>query len=90
MIDIFLLINRIKPHTSFRGDYESGLMKMITIGMGKQRGADICHAMGMGRMAVETVLGIADGVQPASQHLELATTLSVRESTGPAPGRGGA
>ncbi|MFN8074106.1 MAG: LacI family DNA-binding transcriptional regulator [Kineosporiaceae bacterium] len=46
--------------------------------------------VGMGRMAVETVLGMADGVQPASQHLELATTLSVRESTGPAPGRGGA
>ncbi len=41
--------------------------------------------IGMGRMAVETVLGMADGVQPASRHLELATTLSVRDSTGPAP-----
>nr|SBO97869.1 Transcriptional regulator, LacI family [Nonomuraea gerenzanensis] len=41
--------------------------------------------MGMGRMAVETVLGMADGVQPASRHLQLATTLSVRDSTGPAP-----
>lgn len=40
---------------------------------------------GMGRMAVETVLGMADGVQPASRHLQLATTLSVRDSTGPAP-----
>jgi LacI family transcriptional regulator len=38
---------------------------------------------GMGRMAVETVLGMADGIQPASQHLQLATTLSVRDSTGP-------
>lgn len=56
--DGIVLINRIKPHTSFRGDYESGLMKMITIGMGKQRGADICHAMGMGRMA-ENIPAIA-------------------------------
>lgn len=39
---------------------------------------------GMGRMAVETVIGMAGGIQPASQHLELATTLSVRDSTGPA------
>ncbi|MEO3876323.1 LacI family DNA-binding transcriptional regulator [Nonomuraea sp. B12E4] len=40
---------------------------------------------GMGRMAVETVLAMADGTQPASQHLQLATTLSIRDSTGPAP-----
>lgn len=40
---------------------------------------------GMGRMAVEAVLAMADGVQPASRHLQLATTLSVRDSTGPAP-----
>ena len=39
--------------------------------------------VGMGRMAVETVLSMADGVQPASRHLQLATTLSVRDSTGP-------
>jgi LacI family transcriptional regulator len=41
--------------------------------------------IGMGRMAVETVLGMADGVQPASRHLQLATTLSIRDSTGPVP-----
>jgi LacI family transcriptional regulator len=41
--------------------------------------------VGMGRMAVETVLGMAGGVQPASRHLQLATTLSVRDSTGPVP-----
>ncbi|MGX7674531.1 LacI family DNA-binding transcriptional regulator [Plantactinospora sp. DSM 117369] len=40
---------------------------------------------GMGRMAVETVLAMADGVPPASRHLQLATTLSVRDSTGPPP-----
>lgn len=40
---------------------------------------------GMGRMAVETVLAMANGVQPASRHLQLATTLSVRDSTALAP-----
>jgi LacI family transcriptional regulator len=40
---------------------------------------------GMGRMAVETVLGMARGARPASRHLQLATVLTVRDSTGPAP-----
>ena len=44
--DGIILINRIKPHTSFRGKYESGLMKMMAIGLGKQRGAETCHAEG--------------------------------------------
>lgn len=43
--------------------------------------------LGMGRMAVETVLGMAAGVEPASRHVQLATTLMVRDSTAPAPGR---
>ncbi len=50
--DGIVIINRIKPHVAFRGPYESGLMKMITIGMGKQSGADICHELGFGQMAV--------------------------------------
>ena len=33
--DGIILFNRIKPHTSFRGPYESGLMKMMAIGLGK-------------------------------------------------------
>lgn len=40
---------------------------------------------GMGRMAVETVLAMADGVQPASRQVQLVTTLTVRDSTAPAP-----
>ena len=46
-----VIINRIKPHTSFRGPYESGLMKMIAIGLGKQKGAEICHELGIERMS---------------------------------------
>ncbi|MFC6906020.1 DUF362 domain-containing protein [Halalkalicoccus tibetensis] len=36
-------VNRIKPHTDFGGDVESGLSKMLVIGMGKQRGAKTAH-----------------------------------------------
>ncbi|MDK2903769.1 MAG: hypothetical protein PWQ93_1688 [Clostridiales bacterium] len=49
--DGIIIINRIKPHTAFRGIYESGLMKMITIGLGKQKGAETCHALGFKYMA---------------------------------------
>jgi hypothetical protein len=45
-----IITNRIKPHVCFRGPYESGLMKMITIGLGKQRGADFAHNLGFGHM----------------------------------------
>lgn len=41
--DGIILFNRIKPHTSFRGRYESGLMKMMAIGLGKQKGAESIH-----------------------------------------------
>ncbi|HSH34849.1 lactate racemase domain-containing protein [Schnuerera sp.] len=49
--DGIVVINRIKPHVGFRGPYESGLVKMITIGLGKQKGAEVCHNQGFGKMA---------------------------------------
>ena len=49
--DGVVLINRVKPHTSFRGSFESGLMKMMTIGLGSHRGATIAHAGGADRLA---------------------------------------
>jgi hypothetical protein len=39
-----LVINRVKTHTDFKGPYESGLMKMITIGLGKRVQAESIHA----------------------------------------------
>lgn len=48
--DAIILVNRIKPHTSFRGTYESGLMKMMAIGLAKQKGAETCHAEGFPKM----------------------------------------
>jgi len=41
--DAVLLANRVKPHTDFRGDVESGLAKMAVIGLGKHRGAESLH-----------------------------------------------
>ncbi|MGE5257490.1 MAG: lactate racemase domain-containing protein [Hyphomicrobiales bacterium] len=55
--DGIVVVNRIKPHVAFRGECESGLMKMIVIGMGKQMGADICHELGVGKMA-ENILSM--------------------------------
>jgi hypothetical protein len=37
------LVNRVKPHTDFKGSIESGLFKMMTIGLGKYRGAIQYH-----------------------------------------------
>ena len=36
-------LNRIKAHTDFNGSIESGLMKMMVIGLGKQQGANLYH-----------------------------------------------
>ncbi len=41
--DFVIVVNRIKPHTQFTGPIESGLMKMLLIGLGKHRGAEIYH-----------------------------------------------
>jgi hypothetical protein len=41
--DHVLVCGRVKPHTGFVGDIESGLMKMMLIGLGKHAGAKIYH-----------------------------------------------
>lgn len=41
--DGIIVVGRVKPHTDFKGQIESGLMKMITIGLGKQKGAEMIH-----------------------------------------------
>ncbi len=49
--DWIIPVGRIKPHTAFHGSIESGVQKMIVIGMGKQYGANICHSRGFGEMS---------------------------------------
>ena len=46
-----ILVCRVKPHTDFRGPYESGLMKMLAIGAGKHNGALAAHQAGVGVFA---------------------------------------
>lgn len=44
--EAIILVNRIKPHTDFRGDIESGLMKMACVGLGGFRAAQWVHRLG--------------------------------------------
>jgi hypothetical protein len=44
--DRFLPVNRVKPHTCFKGPVESGCMKMAVVGFGKQPGAALVHTCG--------------------------------------------
>ena len=41
--DGIVVVGRVKPHTDFKDKIESGLMKMIVIGLGKQKGAEMIH-----------------------------------------------
>ena len=41
--DGIIVIGRVKPHTDFKGRIESGLMKMMAVGLGKQKGAEMIH-----------------------------------------------
>jgi hypothetical protein len=55
--DGVLVVNRVKPHTSFHGPHESGLLKMLAVGVGRAKGAEMVHRLGWGAMveAVESI-----------------------------------
>lgn len=59
--DGVVLVNRIKTHTDFKGDIESGLMKMAAIGLGKQAQALVLHRHG--------VRGIRDLMKEVAHHV---------------------
>jgi hypothetical protein len=50
-----VLINRIKPHTDFTGGIESGLFKMLVIGLGNRTGAEYCHRLSVVRDMAEVL-----------------------------------
>ena len=72
---------RIKPHNAFRGPYESGVCKMMVVGLGKQKGAESVHSDGLGNMArnlpanAKVVVAFLDPVHIAahrrSQHIKI-------------------
>jgi hypothetical protein len=56
--DHVMVINRIKPHTAFTGAIESGLAKILTVGLGKAEGAKTIHQA-----------GLSEGIAIAAQYL---------------------
>ena len=74
--DWLIVMNRIKPHVCFRGPYESGLMKMITIGLGKQKGADIAHNLGFEHMHKH----VPEIAEKALEHLNVLCAVGLVEN----------
>jgi len=52
--DGIIAINRVKLHTIFRGDVESGLCKILAVGLGKHKGAQQIHKIGVAEIVVES------------------------------------
>ncbi|UCF92212.1 MAG: DUF2088 domain-containing protein [Desulfobacterales bacterium] len=50
--DHIVVINRVKPHTAFRSDVESGLCKILAVGCGRQKGASNMHKFDLGQTIV--------------------------------------
>ena len=49
--DGILVANRVKPHTSYSGPIESGMTKMLAVGLGRRQGAEFVHTQGVKAMA---------------------------------------
>jgi hypothetical protein len=60
--DHVFVVGRVKPHTGFVGDVESGLHKMMLIGLGKHEGAKIYHRAILDYSWLEIVRSVADSV----------------------------
>lgn len=63
--DGVIVVNRIKPHTDFHGEIESGLLKMLAVGLGKHRGASVLHSAGfdkLGQSIIDTAQVILNKV----------------------------
>jgi hypothetical protein len=60
--DHLVIINRVKPHTVFRGPIESGLCKMLTVGCGKHEGAVSMHRHGLGESIAPAAKMLLDRV----------------------------
>ena len=78
-----VVINRVKPHTAFRSDVESGLCKMLAVGCGKHRGALNMHKFGLGesiKPAAEMILKktpILCGLAILENSLDLTNTIQL-------------
>lgn len=60
--DHVVVLNRVKPHTDFEGEIESGLTKMMSIGLGKREGAETYHNAILDQGYCRTFTSVADVV----------------------------
>ena len=65
--DAVIAVNRVKPHTSYRGRIESGVVKILAIGLGKQKGAETCHGRGYDHMS-ENVAALGEVILAKKKH----------------------
>ncbi len=80
--DHIVVVNRVKPHTGFKASIESGLMKMMAIGLGKRRGADLYHRAFIQYGTHELIVAIARVVlQQAKVLFGVALVENQREET---------
>lgn len=92
--DGIVLINRVKRHTNFRGHIESGLMKMLVVGLGKHKGAMTIHSLGfddfsknmvnIGRIILERTklkfsVGIVENAYDEVAYIEVIEGLNIIE-----------
>ena len=86
--DGVIVVNRVKAHTAFRGEVESGVTKMIAVGMGKRHGAEALHSVGLGTHIVDAAAitiekaNILAGVHIVENAYEQVRTICVSR-TGP-------
>ncbi|ELY96492.1 hypothetical protein C482_15863 [Natrialba chahannaoensis JCM 10990] len=81
--DAVLVINRVKPHTNFTGRIESGCCKMLTVGLGKQRGAQAFHSTALSEGYVPTIVGLTNAIRESVSLLgSLALVENFHEETG--------
>ncbi len=59
--DGIIVMNRVREHTDFEGPIQSGLMKMLSVGLGKALGASAIHAAGAAFMPVN-ILSVANWI----------------------------
>jgi len=74
--DGILLLNRVKTHTSIREKYQSGLVKMVAIGLAKHKGCAMTHSLGTLALGPNMVRVGLTGLQ----HLKIVGGISVIEN----------
>jgi len=71
-----IVVNRVKPHTSFHGPIESGIHKMIAVGLGGPTGAEAIHKAG-----AEALPGIIPAIaREIMKHINMITGLAIIEN----------